>query len=137
MLSLNFYKIRTGLDIRPLRQGGDAESQLRYDQIIETISGKASIEYIHAGILHTQEKTPRDLGAYKSKDIKVWVLIFGIDKDRSSWTASDLKTTLGNMKNNAKIKLANPDAKEWIGGAENNISCEAAMFDLRTKKSKK
>lgn len=135
MLALNFYKIRTGLDIRPIKEGGNVESQARYDQIIETIAGKASLEYVHPSVLHVTEKTPKDLGAYKSKQLKVWILIFGIDKERSSWTASDLKTTLGNMKNNAKIKMANTDALEWVGGVENNISCESAMFDLRTKKS--
>ena len=136
MLALNFYKIRTGLDIRTLAEGGDTESQARYDQLIQTILQKAELEYIAKQIYETIEKSPADLGAYKGKQRKIYILIFGVDKERSGWTASDLKQTLGNMQLEYKIKEANEEAIEWIGGLENNISVEAALFDLRTKKKK-
>jgi hypothetical protein len=134
MLPLNFYKIRTGLDIRPITQGGDEESQMRYDQIIQTIDQKAQIEYINSNILEVIEKSPADLGAYDGTQLKIYVVVFALNKERSAWTASDLTTTLGNMTTPAKIKQSNPNAAEWIGGVKNNISCEAAFFDLRTKK---
>ena len=51
MLKLNFYKIRTTIDIRPIDQDGDAESQARYDQILQTIGQKAELDYIHEDIL--------------------------------------------------------------------------------------
>ena len=137
MLKLNFYKIRTGFDIRPLLQEGDAESQARYTQLIQTISQKADIEYFNNKILEVIEKSPYDLGVYKGKQLKIYILVFGVDKERSGWTASDLKQTLGNMQLTAAIKEANPEAEEWIGGLKNNISAEAALFDLRTKKKKK
>ncbi len=137
MLKLNFYKIRTGIDIRPLLKGGDEESQARYEQLIQTISQKADIEYLTGKILEVIEKSPYDLGAHKGKQLKIYILIFGVDKERSSWTGSDLKTTLGNMQLTARIKEINPEAEEWVGGLKNNISAEAALFDLRTKKRKK
>ena len=136
MLKLNFYKIRTGLDIRPLLQDGDNESQARYDQLIQTIGQKADIEYINPKILTVIEKSPADLGAYKGKQKTLYVMVFGIDKERSSWTGSDLKTTLGNMSLTVQLKNANEKAELWIGGAENNISAEKALFDLRSVKKK-
>lgn len=137
MLALNFYKIRTSLDIRPLKQDGDAESQARYDQLLQTMAQKADIEYLAKQVLEVVEKSPADLGAHKGRQLTVYILIFGVDKTRSSWTGSDLKTTVGNMQLTAAIKEANPDAANWVGGLENNISAEAALFDLRTKKKKK
>jgi len=136
MLVLNFYKIRTGIDIRPISQGGSSESQARYNQIIQTIAQKADIEFLHPQIFTVIEKSPADLGAYIGKQLKIYILIFGVDKTRSAWTGSDLKTTLGNMHLTSTILEANPEAKEWIGGLKNNISAEAALFDLRTKKKK-
>ncbi len=137
MLALNFYKVRTSLDIRPLKQGGDDESQARYNQLLQTVSQRADIEYLGKQILEIIEKSPADLGAHKGRQLTVYILIFGVDKTRSSWTGSDLKTTVGNMQLTAAIKEANPDAMNWVGGLENNISAEAALFDLRTKKKKK
>lgn len=136
MSRLNFYKIRTGLDIRPMSQDGDDESQARYNQIIQTIGQKADLEYINQTIFTIIEKSPADLGAYKGKQKTLYVFIFGIDKERSAWTGSDLKTTLGNMSITAQIRDINKDAQLWIGGAENNISAEKALFDLRTVKKK-
>lgn len=137
MLELNFYKIRTGLDIRPLAQEGNTESQARYNQLIQTVSQKADIEYLNGRILEVIEKSPYDLGVYKGKQLKIYIFVFGVDKGRSGWTGSDLKQTLGNMQLAAAIREANPEAEEWIGGLNNNISAEAALFDLRTKKKKK
>jgi hypothetical protein len=134
MLPLNFYKIRTGLDIRPKAQGGDDESQLRYDQILQIIDQKAQIEYINNNVLEVIEKSPADLGAYRGTQLKVYVIIFAVNKDRSAWTASELTQTLGNMYIPSQVKRFNDDAAEWIGGEKNNISCEAAFFDLRTRK---
>ena len=136
MLDLNFYKVRTGLDIRPIKQGGDEISQQRYNQIIETITQKAELAYIAANIFEVIEKGPKDLGAYAGKQRTIYVLIFGVDKSRSGWTASDLKTTLGNMRLPARIIQQDSDAEPWVGGLENNINCEAAFWDLRTKKAK-
>lgn len=137
MLSLNFYKVRTSLDIRPVKQGGDSESQARYDQLLQTVSQRADIEYLANQILEIIEKSPADLGAHKGRQLTIYILIFGVDKTRSSWTGSDLKTTVGNMQLTAAIKEANSEAISWVGGLENNISAEAALFDLRTKKKKK
>jgi len=136
MLNLNFYKIRTGLDIRPLSQEGDAESQARYNQLIQTIGQKADIEYLNTNILTVIEKSPADLGAYKGKQKTLYVMIFGLDKERSAWTGSDLKTTFGNMSLTVQLKEANENAERWIGGAVNNISAEKALFDLRSVKKK-
>ena len=136
MLKLNFYKIRTTIDIRPIDQGGDAESQARYDQILQTIGQKAELDYIHEDILTVIEKSPADLGGFKGKQKTIFILIIGLDKERSAWTGSDLKTTLGNMALTVQIKDANINAEEWIGGAKNNISAERALFDLRTVKKK-
>ena len=136
MLNLNFYKIRTSFDIRPLSQDGDAESQARYDQIIQTIGQKAELEYINKDILTVIEKSPADLLAFTGKQKTLYIMIVGLDKERSSWTASDLKTTLGNMTLTVSIRDANPKAEEWVGGAKNNISAEKALFDLRTVKKK-
>lgn len=137
MLTLNFYKIRTSFDIRPIGQEGNAEASARYEQIIQTILQKAEIEYMSPRIHEVIEKSPADLGAFKGNQKKIYVFIFGVDKERSGWTASDLKQILGNMQLTAAIKEANPEAEEWIGGLQNNISAEAALFDLRTKKKKK
>lgn len=136
MLHLNFYKVRTGLDIRPLSQDGDAESQARYDQILQTIGQKADIEYLNPSILTVIEKSPADLLAYKGKQKTLYVMVFGIDKERSAWTGSDLKTTFGNMSPTMQLKNVNENAEPWVGGAENNISAEKALFDLRTVKKK-
>lgn len=132
MLALNFYKIRTGLDIRPLSQDGNPESQARYDQLLQTINQRAEIEYIAERVFELEEK-PSDLGAYKNKT-RIYIFIFGIDKTRSSWTAHLLNLAFGNMYLSGPITIANPDAQEWIGGLENNISCGASLFDLRPKK---
>ena len=137
MLTLNFYKIRTGIDIRPITQGGSPESHARLDQIVQTISQRGDIEFTADRVYETIEKSPVDLGLYAGKQLTIYVFIFGIDKTRSSWTAHDLKMTLGNMRLTNRILEINPDAESWIGGAENNVSCEAALFDLRTKKKKK
>lgn len=136
MLNLNFYKIRTSLDIRPLKQEGDAESQARYDQIIQTVGQRADIEYINKDILTVIEKSPADLGAFKGKQKKLYIMVIGLDKERSGWSASELRTTLGNMVLTVTIKETNPKAELWIGGAENNISAEKALFDLRSVKKK-
>jgi len=136
MLKLNFYKIRTGLDIRPLPQDGNAESQARYDQILQTIGQKADIEYLSPNVLTVIEKSPVDLGAYTGKQKTLYVMIFGIDKERSAWTGSDLKTTFGNMSITTQLKIANENAEPWIGGVANNISAEKALFDLRSVKKK-
>lgn len=136
MLALNFYKVRTGLDIRPIAQDGDAESQARYDQILQTIGQRGEFEHI-TGVFKTIEKSPTDLGAYNGKQLTIYVLVFGVDKNRSSWTGSDLKTTLGNMVATPRLTEANSEHQEWVGGLKNNISCEAALFDLRSKKKKK
>ncbi len=136
MLALNFYKIRTGLDIHPIDQGGNLESQARYDQILQTIGQRGEFEHI-SKVFKTIEKSPADLGAYVKRQRTIYVLIFGVDKNRSGWTGSDLKMTMGNMITMPKVLEINPDAEDWIGGLENNISCEAAYFDLRTKKKKK
>ncbi len=135
MLAFNFYKIRTGLDIRPVSQGGDPESQARYDQLLQTIGQRAEIEYTAERVFE-HEEVPSDLGAYKKKT-KIYIFIFGIDKTRSSWTAHLLNLAFGNMYLSGPIINANPDAQEWIGGLENNISCGAALFDLRPKKKRK
>ncbi len=135
MLALNFYKIRTGLDIRPVSQGGDPESQARYDQLLQTIGQRAEIEYIAERVFEFEEN-PSDLGAYKNKT-RIYIFIFGIDKTRSSWTAHLLNLAFGNMYLSGPITIANPNAQEWIGGLENNISCGAALFDLRPKKKRK
>ena len=119
-----------------MKQDGDVESQARYDQIIKTIGQKAEIDYINKDILTVIEKSPADLGAFKGKQKTLYIMIFGIDKERSAWTASDLKTTLGNMTLTVQIKEANPRAEEWVGGVENNISAEKALFDLRSVKKK-
>lgn len=137
MLALNFYKIRTGVDIRPITQGGSPESHARLDQIVQTISQRAELEYTADRVYETIEKSPIDLGAYKGKQLTIYVFIFGIDKTRSAWTAHELRQTLGNMHLTNQIANINPNAIEWVGGANNNISCEAALFDLRTKKKKK
>ena len=136
MLSFNFYKVRTGIDIRPITQGGDPESHARLDQILQTISQKAEIEFTAERVFETIEKSPIDLGEYFGNQLPIYVFIFGVDKTRSSWTASDLTRTFGNMALTVQITNTNPDAKEWVGGAKNNISCEAALLDLRTKKKK-
>lgn len=135
MLAFNFYKIRTGLDIRPVSQGGNPESQARYDQLLQTIGQRAEIEYIAERVFEYEE-VPSDLGAYKKKT-NIYVFIFGIDKTRSSWTAHLLNMAFGNMYLSGPITSANPDAQEWVGGLENNISCGAALFDLRPKKRKR
>ncbi len=135
MLAFNFYKIRTGLDIRPVSQGGNTESQARHDQLLQTIGQRAEIEYIAERVFE-HEEIPSDLGAYKKKT-KIYIFIFGIDKTRSSWTAHLLNQVFGNMYLGSPIKDANPDAQEWVGGLENNISCGAALFDLRPKKKRK
>jgi len=135
MLALNFYKIRTGLDVRPLSEGGNPESQARYDQLLQTIGQRAEIEYIAERVFE-HEEIPSDLGAYKKKT-RIYVFIFGIDKTRSSWTAHLLNLAFGNMFLSGQITIANPDAQEWIGGLENNISCGAALFDLSPKKKRK
>ena len=137
MLALNFYKIRTSFDIRPTSQEGDAESQARYNQLIQTILQKTEIEYFSPRIHEVIEKSPADLGAFKGNQKKIYILVFGVDKERSGWTASDLKQTLGNMQLTSTIREANPEAEEWVGGIANNISAEAALFDLRSKKKKK
>lgn len=137
MLALNFYKIRTSFDIRPISQEGNVESQARHTQLIQTILQKAEIEYMSPRIHDVIEKSPSDLGAFKGNQKKIYILIFGVDKQRSGWTGSDLKQTLGNMQLTGAIREANPKADEWIGGAANNISAEAAFFDLRSKKKKK
>ena len=137
MLALNFYKIRTGLDIRPLDQGGDRESQLRYEQIIQTISANSEIEWIADRIYEIDEDNPIDLGFYKKVKIRLRVLVFGVNKRTSSWTASSLKMALGNMKLPYRLKELNPNAEPWIGGKENNISCEKALFNLRPVKRSK
>ena len=137
MLSFNFYKVRTGIDIRPITQGGDPESHARLDQIIQTISQKAEIEFTAERVFETIEKNPADLGAYASKQLTIYVFIFGVDKTRSAWTAADLKTTFGNMVLTQQVMNANESAQLWVEGAKNNISCEAALFDLRSKKKKK
>ena len=136
MLHLNFYKVRTGLDIRPLNQGGDKVSQIRYDQILQTIGQKAELDYINPTVLTVIEKSPADLGAYNGNQKTIYILVFGIDKERSSWTGSDLKTTFGNMLLPSSIHNLDPDAEPWVGGLENNISAEKALFDLRTTKKK-
>ena len=137
MLSFNFYKVRTGIDIRPITQGGDPESHARLDQIIQTISQKAEIEFTAERVFETIEKNPADLGAYSGKQLTIYVFIFGVDKTRSAWTAADLKTTFGNMVLTQQVMNANESAQLWVEGAKNNISCEAALFDLRSKKKKK
>ena len=76
------------------------------------------------------------MGGFKGKQKTIFILIIGLDKERSAWTGSDLKTTLGNMALTVQIKDANINAEEWIGGAKNNISAERALFDLRTVKKK-
>lgn len=136
MLHLNFYKVRTGIDIRPLNQGGDEISQIRYDQILQTIGQKAELDYISPKVLSIIEKSPVDLGAYTGNQKTLYILVFGIDKERSSWTGSDLKTTFGNMSLPSSIRDIDPDAEKWIGGTNNNISAEKALFDLRTTKKK-
>jgi len=136
MLNLNFYKIRTGIDIRPLTNNGNDESNIRFEQIIQTISQKAEIEYLNPNILTVIEKSPVDLNAYKGNQKTIYILVFGIDKERSAWTASDLKITLGNMSNPFSLIQKNNDAEQWVGGANNNISAEKALFDLRTVKKK-
>jgi len=136
MLNLNFYKVRTGLDIRPISQEGDAESQARFDQILQTVAQKSEIDYINPNIFTIIEKSPADLGAYKGKQKTLYVMVFGLDKDRSAWTGSDLKMTLGNMSATVSLKKANIDAELWVGGAVNNISAEKALFDLRSVKKK-
>jgi hypothetical protein len=134
MLRLNFYKIRTTMDIRLMKQGGDAESEARYNQILQTIGQKAELDYICNDILSVIEKSPADLGGFVGKQKTIYIMIVGLDKERSSWTGSDIKTTLGNMALTKQTKDANPDAEPWIGGLNNNISAEKALFDLRTVK---
>lgn len=136
MIPLNFYKIRTGLDIRPLLQGGDQESQLRYDQLLQTIGQKSEIEFLSSNVLIVEEKSPADLKYYQRTKVVIYILIFALNKNTSSWTATDLKQSFGNLQITKKIKDLNEYAFEWIGGAEANISCEAALFDLRTKKKR-
>lgn len=136
MLSLNFYKIRTGLDIRIVSQGGTLESSLRYDQIIQTIQQRSEIEWLSDNIFQIIERGPADLKAYSDTQLTVYILIFALDKSKSSWTASDLTKELGNMRLTSRILDENPDAEPWIGGLENNISCEKCLFDLRTVKKK-
>lgn len=136
MIPLNFYKIRTGVDIRPIKQGGNEESQLRYEQILQTISQKAEIEYLNSQIIVVEEYKPADLLYYSNEKVSIYIMIFAVNKNNSSWTASDLKNTLGNMRISKNMKDINKYAQEWIGGLEANISCEAALFDLRTRKKR-
>lgn len=117
-----------------MKQGGDAESEARYNQILQTIGQKAELDYICNDILSVIEKSPADLGGFVGKQKTIYIMIVGLDKERSSWTGSDIKTTLGNMALTKQTKDANPDAEPWIGGLNNNISAEKALFDLRTVK---
>lgn len=137
MLTLNFYKIRSGLDIRPLNQEGDDESQARYDQILQTVAQRGEMEYISDKVFIKIEKIPSDLGAYQKTQLPIYILILGIDGDRSSWNADELKLALYTMRLNDHILKANPDAQNWMGGDTNNISCEDAKFDLKTSYKKK
>lgn len=137
MLPLNFYKIRTGIDIRPRNQGGTFESELRYEQIIQVVTQKAELEFLYPSILVVEEFNPSDLPFYNDKKIPLYVFIFAVNKNTSSWSASALKQALGNMKLSKRILDINNSAKMWIGGVKANISCEAANFDLRAKKRNK
>src|SRR5690606_3165547 len=109
MLALNFYKIRTGIDIRPLDQGGTMESHVRFEQIIQTIQSKSEIEWMSDKVYEIEETDPSDLGAYKGK-VLLYVFVFGLNKNTSSWTASALKTALGNMRPSMKLMNINPKA---------------------------
>lgn len=134
MVSLNFYKIRTLIDIRPKDQGGNEESQIRYDQIIQTVSQRSEIEYIHPNVLMIEEVNPTDLYTEGNQKVKIYVFIFALNRHNSGWTASALKTELGNMRLQKKLTDLNEKAIPWVGGVKNNISCEVALFDLRAKK---
>lgn len=136
MLALNFYKIRTSLDIRPQSEGGNRESQFRYEQILQIISANCEIEWIADRVYEIDEENPTDLGAF-DKNIHLYVLVFGVNRRTSSWTASALKLALGNMKLSYRLKEINPNAEPWIGGKENNITCEKALFNLRPVKRNK
>jgi len=135
MLALNFYKIRTGLDIKPTTQGGTFESNQRYEQIIQLISNQAEIEWMSDRVYELYEDNPTDLGAYiEQENVKLYAFVFGLNKRTSSWTAGALRLALGNMKMPSRLINYNKDAEPWIGGKENNISCEKALFNLRPVK---
>lgn len=136
MIELNFYKIRTTINILPKAQGGNDESQLRYDQIIQTISQRSDIEFTYPTILTVEETNPSDLLAHNGQKVLIYVMIFALNKNNASWTANSLKLELGNMRLSKRILDINPNAAIWSGGSQNNISCEAAYFDLRAKKRK-
>ncbi|MNK29864.1 hypothetical protein D3C87_482670 [compost metagenome] len=97
---LNFYKVRTTLDIRATGVVGDA-SQKRLDKLVETISTRAQ-PVIMSAVTTTTETAPADLPGAGAGAVTVYTLSFAIEHNMA-WEVAGSK---------------NPDLAESLDGVE-------------------
>lgn len=106
---LNFYKVRTTLDIRATGVIGDA-SQKRLDKLVETISTRAQ-PVILSAVTSAVEAAPTDL---VGTNVTVYTLSFAIEHNMA-WEVAGSK---------------NPDLAESLDGIEGFVNDGVAIGNV-------
>ncbi len=113
---LNFYKVRTTLDIRPagglvVAEGAPITSQMRLDKLVETISTRAQPVILSAVADPVVEADPDDL---VGTNVEVYTLSFAIEHNMA-WEVAGSK---------------NPDLAESLNGVAGFINDGIAVGNV-------